>query len=72
MVKEAIEVYRKENFHHLLADVEDTEDTEDTATRSSRRAVFPRPEEGTRFAGYLYFRRCLIPVLMINHNNTDY
>ena len=38
--KGAIAVYRKEDFY-LLADVEDTEDP---ATRSGRRAVFPRPE----------------------------
>ena len=67
MVKEAIAVYRKEVFQ-LLADAEDTEDP---ATRSGIRAVFQGPENGRRFAGYLYFRRCLIPVLIINHN-TDY
>ena len=67
MAKEAIAVYRKEVFH-LLADVEDTEDP---AKRSSRRAVFPRPENGRRFAGYLYLHICLIPVLM-NKMNTDY
>ena len=56
MVKEASALNRKENFH-LLADVED--ETEDTKTRSSRRAVFLRPENGRRFAGYLCFCRCL-------------
>ncbi len=54
MVKEASALNRKEIFH-LLADVEDTED--DTKTRSSRRAVFLRHENGRRFAGYLYFCR---------------
>ena len=63
MTKEAIAVYRKEVFH-LLADVEETEDP---ATRS----IFPRPGKGRRFAGYLYFRRCFMPVLM-NKNNTDH
>ena len=55
MIKEAIAVYRKKVFH-LLADVEDTED-------SATRSIFRRPGKGRRFAGYLYFRRCLIPVL---------
>jgi hypothetical protein len=63
MVKDDIAVYCKEVFY-LLADVVDTEDP-------SARSIFPRPGKGRRFAGYLYFRRCLIPLLM-NKLNTDY
>ena len=59
----AIALYRKEIFH-LLADVEDTEDP-------AARSIFPRPGRGRRFAGYPYFRRCLLPALM-NINNSDY
>ena len=63
MVDLAIAKYRNEVFH-VLADVEDTEDSE-------KRPIFPRPSQGRRYAGYLYFRLCLIPALA-NKGNSDY
>jgi hypothetical protein len=63
MVDLAIAKYRNEVFH-ILADVEDTEDSE-------KRPIFPRPSQGRRYAGYLYFRLCLIPALA-NKGNSDY
>jgi hypothetical protein len=63
MVDLAIAKYRNEVFH-ILADVEETED-------SAIRSIFSRPSQGRRYAGYLYFRRCLIPVLA-NKRNLDY
>ena len=63
MVDKAIAVYRNEVFH-ILADVEETEDSE-------KRSIFPRPRQGRRYAGYLYFLRCLIPVLG-NKGNAEY
>ncbi len=63
MVDLAIATYRNEVFHILV----DVEVTEDSATRS----IFPRPSQGRRYAGNLYFHRCLIPVLA-NKENLDY
>jgi hypothetical protein len=63
MVDLAIAKYRNEVFH-ILVDVEETEDSE-------KRSIFPRPSKGRRYAGYLYFRRCLIPALA-NKGNLDY
>ena len=63
MADKAIAVYRNEVFY-LLADVEETEDSE-------KRSIFPRPRQGRRYAGYLYFLRCLIPALA-NKGNLDY
>ena len=62
MVDLAIAKYRNEVFH-ILADVEETED-------SAIRNIFSRPSQGKMYAGYLYFRRCLIPVLA-NKGNLD-
>ena len=59
----ALALYRKEIIH-LLDDVEDTEDP-------AARSIFPRPGKERRFAGYPYFRRCLMPALM-NIDNSDY
>ena len=63
MADKAIAVYRNEVFY-LLADVEETED-------SATRSIFPRPGKGRRFARYLHFHLCLIPVLT-KKVNTDY
>ena len=63
MVDLAIAKNRNE-VYHILVDVEETEDSE-------KRSIFPRPSQGRRYAGYLYFRRCLIPVLA-NKGNLDY
>jgi hypothetical protein len=63
MADKAIAKYRNEVFH-ILADVEETED-------SATRSIFPRPSRGRRYAGYLYFHLCLIPVLA-NKGNLDF
>ena len=63
MVDVAIAKYRNEVFH-TLADVEDTEDSE-------KSPIFPRPSQGRRYAGYIYFRLCLIPALA-NKGDSEY
>jgi hypothetical protein len=62
MVDKAIAKCRNEVFQ-ILADVEETED-------SATRSIFPRSRQGRRYAGYLYFHLCLIPVLA-NKGNLD-
>jgi hypothetical protein len=63
MIDLVIAKYRNEVFH-ILVDVEETE-------YSEKRSIFPRPRPERRFAGYLYFHRCLILVLA-NKGNLDY